>query len=313
MSFWSAPLAPAAAAMESPMPPLSLACRVGRTEWARSCLDRGDDIEEETDPSGWSPLMYACAVGQVDLVLLLLDHGAVVDRADRDGATPFFRACSAGHAAAATLLADRGADVERAGPPWGRSPLCAACLGGHTDAARLCLDRGADVNRRDQNGWSPLIAASRQGSIDVARLCLERGAATEDPEPALPALAAYNYAHGMGHRAMAAWLARIRRVGWKIHLSEPRYQLVVLRGLLARRRARREHAFHGKELALDFLFPSPSDQPPPQATSSKQAKPGPPHLPNSLFPLVARYYWGGGMSAEEEAAAATERCRRSRG
>jgi len=101
---------------------------------------------------------------------------------------------------------------------------------------------------------------------------------------------------------MAAWLSRVRVLGWTRHLSEPRYKLVVLRELVARERARRERALPGKELVLNFLFPG--DQPPPRAT--KQAKRGP-RLPDELFSVIARYYWCGEPSAEEEAAAAAER------
>lgn len=50
---------------------------------------------------------------------------------------------------------------------------------------------------------------------------------------------------------MVAWLERILQCGgWTRYVSEPRYQLVVLRELVARARARREQrAFHGKERA----------------------------------------------------------------
>mmetsp|Transcript_8334 Transcript_8334/g.24849 ORF Transcript_8334/g.24849 Transcript_8334/m.24849 type:complete len:89 (-) Transcript_8334:70-336(-) len=86
---------------------------------------------------------------------------------------------------------------------------------------------------------------------------------------------------------MATWLARLRTVGWKRHLSEPRYQLVLLRALAAKGLARRERTFHGTECVLDFLFPG---QPPPQG--HKQATRGP-RLPDDIFSVIARYYWCG--------------------
>ena len=107
---------------------------------------------------------------------------------------------------------------------------------------------------------------------------------------------------------MAAWLARIQEAGgWKRHLSEPRYTLVVLRAIAARGDAWREREFHGKERVLDFLFPG--HQPPPRANSLASVKEAvlnllqprrraqrhqpPPRLPDDLFPIIARYYWGG--------------------
>ena len=91
-------------------------------------------------------------------------------------------------------------------------------------------------------------------------------------------------ARQQGHAAMTAWLARIRAAGsWALYLSQPRYSLLLLRELSASGRARRERAFHGKELVLDLLFPG--DQP--QANKPRLT------LPNSVFPLVVKYWWGG--------------------
>ena len=65
-------------------------------------------------------------------------------------------------------------------------------------------------------------------------------------------------------------------------------RLGILRELVARARARREHAFHGKERLLDFLFPG--DQVPPQANKQPRRHT---RLPDDLFPLIARFYWCG--------------------
>mmetsp|Transcript_18446 Transcript_18446/g.57644 ORF Transcript_18446/g.57644 Transcript_18446/m.57644 type:complete len:86 (-) Transcript_18446:70-327(-) len=85
---------------------------------------------------------------------------------------------------------------------------------------------------------------------------------------------------------MAAWLARIQPVGWKRHLCEPRYKLVVLRTLVARGRARREREFFGKEQLLDLLFPGNDSR-------------GQLHLPDEVFSIIVRYYWSGEPSKRE--------------
>ena len=53
--------------------------------------------------------------------------------------------------------------------------------------------------------------------------------------------------------------------------------MVVLRAIVARGQARRQHAFFGKEPLLDFLFPDGQQ----------------PYLPDELFSVITRYYWGG--------------------
>ena len=126
-----------------------------------------------------------------------------------------------------------------------------ASINGHIDAARLCLERGADVFRADDQGANPY-----------------HGAETE------------------GHAEMAAWLAVVQSMGWKRYLSVPRYELVVLRELAARGRARRQRAFFGKERALDLLFPAAARR----STRSNRRQS---HLPDELFCIIMRYYWGG--------------------
>ena len=151
------------------------------------------------------------------------------------------------------------------------------------DAVRLLLDRGASVNRAVQaTGMTALHFASQHGCVDTARLLVERGADVNsaDEQGKTP----HDLASSYGHSTMAVWLERIRE-----RIRESRYKLVVLRALAARGDARRERAFHGKELVLDFLFPG--DGPPPQA--NKQTKRGRPRLPDELFSIIARYYCGG--------------------
>mmetsp|Transcript_32963 Transcript_32963/g.99299 ORF Transcript_32963/g.99299 Transcript_32963/m.99299 type:complete len:99 (-) Transcript_32963:87-383(-) len=88
-------------------------------------------------------------------------------------------------------------------------------------------------------------------------------------------------------RPVANWLERIR-VGWTRYLSEPRYKLVVLRALVAKGRASRRRTEF--EQLFDFLFPRKSGDTP---QANKQTKRHLAHLPNELFPRIARYYWGG--------------------
>ena len=206
----------------------------------------------------------------------------------------------------ATLLLDRGATVDKS-DVRGETPLAAACDRGCVEAARICLDRGADVNKVSDFIFTPLYVACANGHVGAARLCLERGATLHrraGPYCRTP----LEVARLGPHETLAAWLETVVAVGWTRYLLEPRYKLALLRQLAARGDARRERAFHGKELVLDFLFPD--DQPPPQASLLSRGKelvlgffsPGAqpkrrarrrPRLPGDLFKIIARYYWCG--------------------
>mmetsp|Transcript_13528 Transcript_13528/g.41792 ORF Transcript_13528/g.41792 Transcript_13528/m.41792 type:complete len:168 (-) Transcript_13528:132-635(-) len=100
---------------------------------------------------------------------------------------------------------------------------------------------------------TPLYLACWRGHLNAARLGLIMATATNHGDS--PYMAALNN----GHVATADWLSRIQACGGWTRYLYPRYKLVVLRDAVARGLARRERAFDGKELVLDFLFPS--DQP----------------------------------------------------
>merc|ERR1711871_1649039 len=85
---------------------------------------------------GQTPLFDACQGGHVDVVRLLLEKGAAVDRTFRTGATPLYIACSNGHVAVATLLLDKGAAVDRPNKN-GATPLSIAKERGHETIVTL--------------------------------------------------------------------------------------------------------------------------------------------------------------------------------
>ena len=249
-------------------------------------------------------LHYAVFHNNVEWIRLCLSRGANVDYATVTG-TPLYVACMQNYVGPARLLIDHGADVSwvrRNRYDGGTTPMWEASYQGHVDIVRLLLGHGAEVDPLCSSGYTPLGMACQHAHVEVARLCLAHGsdisrAAEERTTP-------YESALRKGYVTMAAWLKRIQHRGWKRHLSEPRYALVVLKELTASGRARRRRASFGKEQVhefqrvrtLDFLFPS--DPPPTQASK--------PRLPDDVFSVIARYYWGGGMSSEEEAAHARE-------
>lgn len=63
------------------------------------------------DANGFTPLLHACAEGHVEVVRLLLDHGAATDIANFDGETPLHLASSIGYDSCAEALVAAGADV----------------------------------------------------------------------------------------------------------------------------------------------------------------------------------------------------------
>ena len=74
-----------------------------------------------------------------ELLVLSLDKGAEVARAEKDGVTPLYVSCKNGHFDAARLLLDNGAEVDRAMETrWStRTPLDIAKQRGHSAVVAL--------------------------------------------------------------------------------------------------------------------------------------------------------------------------------
>jgi len=103
------------------------------------------------------------------------------------------------------ILLDRGADLEKR-EEFGSTPLMAASSRS-IEIVQVLLDRGADINGRGigfRDGWTPLMEAAAVGNVDTMKLLLDRGAdieaQTAEGSTALT-IAAYN-----GRQAAATWL-----------------------------------------------------------------------------------------------------------
>ena len=99
---------------------------------AKRLLDAGADPEQRNN-YGWAPLHHAISPSSanLDMIEILVRHGANVDVTDRHLRTPLHRAAQFGH----------------------------------VEAVRLLLRLGADPGARDENGWTPLDRARAHPTI----------------------------------------------------------------------------------------------------------------------------------------------------
>jgi ankyrin repeat protein len=164
-------------------------------------------VDAPDSRGGGTPLMNAGAVGSIDAMKLLLEHGAGVNLTSTNGATALMwsvtdiekvrlllarganvnaasnRGRTALHLAARSdasapvvkLLLAAGADP-KATDALKSTALLAATAGNDIETIRLLVDAGIDINAADMAGFTPLITAASNGNLGAVRLLLAKGA-----------------------------------------------------------------------------------------------------------------------------------------
>lgn len=86
---------------------LMVACFKGNRAAVQALLDKGAEVNKP----GWTPLHYAAAAGDNEIVRLLLDKFAYIDAESPNKTTPLMMAAWRGHIMTVKLLHDEGADA----------------------------------------------------------------------------------------------------------------------------------------------------------------------------------------------------------
>jgi ankyrin repeat protein len=149
------------------------------------------------DARGDTPLFVASRNGRRDNVVLLLEHHADVNLAnDGTGLTPLMGAAQRGELEIVRILLHHGANVDSLFKS-GQTPLNNASQCGYLDIVRLLVQSGAALDTSDRDGWTPLFTASRNGHPDIVQSLIQNGAAVDLPnnEARTPLMTASDHGH----------------------------------------------------------------------------------------------------------------------
>ncbi|PNF26970.1 hypothetical protein B7P43_G12695 [Cryptotermes secundus] len=86
----------------------------------------------------------------------------------------FLAACAAGDKEEVLRLLEKGADIDTANVD-GLTALHQACIDDNLEMVEFLVENGADVNRGDNEGWTPLHATASCGFISIAKYLIEHG------------------------------------------------------------------------------------------------------------------------------------------
>ncbi|MDQ1355397.1 MAG: hypothetical protein QG657_5707 [Acidobacteriota bacterium] len=142
-------------------------------------------VVEDTGSKAWEPLHVAVEKGYGDLVQLLLEHGADVNRRYYGNRIPLHEITywKKDHVEITRLLLAYGAEVN-AGDSYRDTPLHKAAREGLTGTASLLLEKGARLDIINDMEQTPLDLADHEGRQAVVRLLLSLHSTTKKGDPA---------------------------------------------------------------------------------------------------------------------------------
>jgi hypothetical protein len=149
-------------------------------------------VNQATTDNGATPLFMAAQEGYVEIVRVLLEHGALVDTAPTDNSSPLVMAVGEGYPEVVQLLLEHGADATQAFSP-GQGP---EEMGPHITAMHVAADRG----RLDEIQLLAVFGADTIPNTNKEDAANNVGATPR-------AIATQN-----GHAAVAKWFGAVE--GW---------------------------------------------------------------------------------------------------
>lgn len=141
-------------------------------------IEKGAGINK-MDTSGWTALAYACRYGQIEAAQWLIDKGAKVDLRDLTKDRPIYNC----HIKCLPLLIKANADIhsfsggEKAPVLFFEdTPLMHYVAKNNHAAVRLLLDAGVDIHVKDARDRDVLYHAAMSNAVSCLPLLLEHGA-----------------------------------------------------------------------------------------------------------------------------------------
>ncbi|KAI4894180.1 hypothetical protein NFI96_017885 [Prochilodus magdalenae] len=121
------------------------------------------------DERGFTPLMWAAAFGEIDMVQFLLEKGADPKMFARERESALSLASAGGFADIVSILLKHEVDVDSY--DWnGGTPLLYAVRCNHLRCVEALLGHGADITFESDSGYSPVALAVALGYKKMQKL-----------------------------------------------------------------------------------------------------------------------------------------------
>lgn len=158
--------------------PIYFAVKNEHVQIVQLLVHHGADVNKpHADVQVDACLIVAARSGRADIIQLLLDHGADVNATSENRESALGVACDGGHFEATKLLLQYGVGPAKCDRDR-NSPLYTASAKGYLKIVKILLEVTPDISidSRNDDGWTPLHAAARGGHLKVVKMLVKRGA-----------------------------------------------------------------------------------------------------------------------------------------
>lgn len=191
-----------------------LVAELKRSQRAEMLIALGDDLRKRVNLNDAAGVANLCKTA---------DARFIVDSANFEGTTSLMKAAMYNRVEVLTVLLEAGASVDRADHS-GRTALCLACGNGALEVVERLCAWGATVTAQagheagTQHGWTPIMCvadgARRQGGLNIHPHRLRHPALTHaDQWMPMRSMHAYRYAAEGGHLSTCRLLVERSHVG----------------------------------------------------------------------------------------------------
>lgn len=145
-------------------------------------LEQSADVDLRETAFSWTPLLAAVWNGHVEIVELLLSHGASPRVADKHNRTAVFLAAQRNHTSVLETILKRDGSLLNDVDNKGRTPVHVAVQMRNKDALQRLLHHRANLDKGDSDGRKALFLAHKLGYEDVAEMLIGAGANKDEME-----------------------------------------------------------------------------------------------------------------------------------
>ena len=127
---------------------------------AKKLIDAGADINFQHSVNGYTALMLASRMDDINFVKYLLSKGAKINIKDKYDGNVLNYACLTGQTKIVELLIEKGANINQSKY---NAPLSVAARNGHFNIVQILINKGAKIDSKNINDQTALMQACDGG------------------------------------------------------------------------------------------------------------------------------------------------------